>query len=109
MTALRLNLIFVVVLLAASCARLDHLGKPPSFTPTMNSTEQLAMLDPGLPRSTAQDAPFQQASLWSGGKQSLLGDRRAAQRGCTFWPTPRCTCRRELAATCLAARRPYTL
>ncbi|WP_375554358.1 flagellar basal body L-ring protein FlgH [Roseovarius mucosus] len=81
MTALRLNLIFVVVLLAASCARLDHLGKPPSFTPTMNSTEQLAMLDPGLPRSTAQDAPFQQASLWSGGKQSLLGDRRAAQRG----------------------------
>tara|TARA_R110000851_G_scaffold35762_18_gene93912 strand:+ start:1527 stop:2261 length:735 start_codon:yes stop_codon:yes gene_type:complete len=81
MPAFRLIIIFGVVLLTAACARLDHLGKPPSFTPTMNSTEQLAMLNPGLPRSTTQDTPFRQASLWSGGKQSLLGDRRAARRG----------------------------
>lgn len=81
MPAFRLIIIFGVVLLTAACARLDHLGKPPSFTPTMNSTEQLAMLNPGLPHSTTQDTPFRQASLWSGGKQSLLGDRRAARRG----------------------------
>ena len=81
MPAFRLIIIFGVVLLTAACARLDHLGKPPSFTPTMNSNEQLAMLNPGLPRSTTQDTPFRQASLWSGGKQSLLGDRRAARRG----------------------------
>lgn len=81
MLAFRLVGTFGVVLLIAACARLDHLGKPPSFTPTMNSTEKLAMLDPGLPRSTPDDTPFQRASLWSGGKQSLLGDRRAARRG----------------------------
>lgn len=81
MPAFRFVTVFGVVLLGAACARLDHLGKPPSFTPTMNSTEQLAMLNPGLPRSTVQDTPFRQASLWSGGKQSLLGDRRAARRG----------------------------
>ena len=81
MVLLRISGTFCLVLVIAACARLDHVGKPPGFTPTMNSTEQLAMLDPGLPRSTVENTPFQRASLWSGGKQSLLGDRRAAQRG----------------------------
>mgnify|MGYP005844405815 CR=1 FL=1 len=67
--------------LVASCGRIDHIGKPPSFTPTMNTSEELAMLDPGLPRNTVAETPFVRASLWSAGKRSLLGDRRAAQRG----------------------------
>jgi flagellar L-ring protein precursor FlgH len=65
----------------AACGRTDHIGKPPSFTPTANASEELAMLDPGLPRQTSTDTTSSRASLWSGGKRSLLGDRRAAQRG----------------------------
>lgn len=75
-----------IVLLAmtgviAACGRADHIGKPPSFTPTRNASEERAMLDPGLPLQRTPDASFGRASLWSGGKRSLLGDRRAAMRG----------------------------
>jgi flagellar L-ring protein precursor FlgH len=67
--------------IVAACARVDHIGKPPSFTPTQDANEELAMLDPGLPLQRAGNAPFGDASLWSAGKRSLLGDRRAARRG----------------------------
>ncbi|PKQ13583.1 MAG: flagellar basal body L-ring protein [Alphaproteobacteria bacterium HGW-Alphaproteobacteria-1] len=76
-----MRVLLLVVLAAAGCARMDHIGKPPSFTPTMNSTEQLAMFDPGLPLESARRVPVQEASLWDGGRKSLLGDRRAARRG----------------------------
>jgi len=83
LTMIKLGKISLVALicLAAACGRIDHIGKPPSFTPTMNSSEQLAMLDPGLPLQSTDGTPFGRASLWSGGRQSLLGDRRAAKRG----------------------------
>ncbi len=64
-----------------ACGKMDHIGKPPSFTPTMNSHEHLAMLDPGLPLNVETSRAVDRASLWSGGKKSLLGDRRALQRG----------------------------
>ncbi|MDA3859305.1 MAG: flagellar basal body L-ring protein FlgH [Roseovarius sp.] len=70
-----------VLLVLGACARLDHVGKPPSFTPTQNSTEHVAMFQPGLPLTAQTESPLNRASLWSGGKQSLLGDRRAAKRG----------------------------
>lgn len=76
-----LDITFGLILAISACGRLDHLGKPPSLTPTQNSTEQLAMLDPGLPLTTQRESPLTRASLWSGGQQSLLGDRRAAKRG----------------------------
>ncbi len=76
-----LHITFCLILSLPACGRLDHLGKPPSFTPTMNSTEQLAMLDPGLPLTAQYETSLTRASLWSGGQQSLLGDRRAAKRG----------------------------
>lgn len=70
-----------VVLALSGCSRMDHIGKPPSFTPSANSTEHVAMLNPGLPLSQEPQRQIDQASLWSGGRQSLLGDRRALQRG----------------------------
>lgn len=70
-----------LLLVLGACSRFDHVGKPPSFTPTQNSTEHLAMFEPGLPLTTQTESPLDRASLWSGGKQSLLGDRRAATRG----------------------------
>ena len=65
----------------AGCSRLDHVGKPPSFTPTRNSTEHTAMMNPGLPLTASLRRDVDRASLWSGGRQSLLGDRRALKRG----------------------------
>lgn len=71
----------LIALGISGCARMDHIGKPPSFTPTRNSTEHNAMLNPGLPLTAEPRRSVDQASLWSGGRQSLLGDRRALQRG----------------------------
>jgi flagellar L-ring protein precursor FlgH len=65
----------------SGCAKLDHLGKPPSFTPIDSSTEHEAMINPGLPLVAESERPVDRASLWSASKQSLLGDRRAIERG----------------------------
>lgn len=69
------------VALVAACGRMDHIGKPPSFTSPRASTEHNAMMSPGLPLRPDADGPTQRASLWSGARQSLLGDRRAVQQG----------------------------
>lgn len=39
------------------------------------------MMDPGLPFRTVEEPPVVGASLWADNRQSLLGDRRAVQRG----------------------------
>ena len=77
----KIGIILCLCLGAAGCSRMDHIGKPPSFTPTRNSTEHAAMLNPGLPLTAEPRRRVDRASLWSGGRQSLLGDRRALKRG----------------------------
>lgn len=72
---------FGLVAALTGCGKVDHLGKPPSFTPTVDGPEFQAMMAPGLPRETAVTRRIDMASLWSGGSQSLLGDRRAIKRG----------------------------
>lgn len=69
------------LLLVTGCGRKDHLGKAPSFSEPMESQEHAAMLSLGLPLRLEEERPVDQASLWSGTRQSLLGDRRAVQRG----------------------------
>lgn len=69
------------VVLLSACGRLDHFGKPPSFTTTTGSPEQRAMYDPGLPLVAEPNREVDRASLWSGNQRSLLGDRRAMKRG----------------------------
>ncbi|KUJ77841.1 flagellar basal body L-ring protein FlgH [Ruegeria profundi] len=69
------------VLLVSACGRVDHLGRPPSFTPNEDSPEQVAMLWPGLPLHTQPQRNVDQSSLWSGGQNSLLGDQRAIKKG----------------------------
>ena len=73
-------LLFGLALLGA-CGRMDHLGKPPSFTPANESPEHVAMLYQGLPAQTQTRRTVDGSSLWSGSQQSLLGDRRAIKRG----------------------------
>lgn len=65
----------------SGCARFDHIGKAPSFSPASATREHNAMLSPGLPLRIDAQSPTEAASLWSGARQSLLGDRRAIQQG----------------------------
>jgi flagellar L-ring protein precursor FlgH len=73
------TIIFLVIL--SACGRADHIGRPPSFTPSAESSEHVAMLWPGLPLHTQPQRGVDQSSLWSAGRVSLLGDRRAMQKG----------------------------
>lgn len=70
-----------VALTAVACGRVDHIGKTPDFTPTTSSPEKVAMIASGLPQAAPSGREVDKASLWSGGKTSLLGDRRAEKRG----------------------------
>ncbi|MEX1235218.1 MAG: flagellar basal body L-ring protein FlgH [Roseovarius sp.] len=72
---------FCLVLGVAACGRAGHIGKAPDFTPLSESAEQAAMFSPGLPEKATHRRRADQASLWTAGQQSLLGDRRAMKRG----------------------------
>ncbi|MGC1497575.1 MAG: flagellar basal body L-ring protein FlgH [Sulfitobacter sp.] len=76
-----LVMITLALSMTAACGRKDHLGKAPSFSPPTDSQEHAAMISPGLPLRLEEKRLVDQASLWSGTRQSLLGDRRAVQRG----------------------------
>lgn len=93
---MRKPVLLVAALAAAACGRLDHVGKPPSFTPPGQATtdapplapERVALATPGPAESAARFAtpasasePVRTASLWRSGPSSLLGDRRARTRG----------------------------
>ncbi|MEI4473458.1 flagellar basal body L-ring protein FlgH [Frigidibacter sp. MR17.24] len=74
--------ILVVALLAvAGCDRMKAIGRPPAFTAVEQGSEFFAMTTPGLPDETMRRGPSEGASLWSHGRRSLLGDRRALSRG----------------------------
>lgn len=73
--------VLVLAALVGACGRGDHIGKPPSFSPTMESEEHNAMISPGLPQRIEEKRLVDRSSLWSGNSGSLLGDRRAIQRG----------------------------
>lgn len=70
--------------LGACGASLSEIGQAPELTPVSQSPELGAMLSPSLPAQIlppAQPARLEPASLWTGERGSLLGDRRASQRG----------------------------
>lgn len=72
---------FAMLWLIVACARVDHIGSPPSFTSAMQAPEARAMIEPGLPVSILEQRAADAASLWSPSRVSLLGDRRAVVRG----------------------------
>lgn len=65
-----------------ACARVKAIGQEPEFTPPQASPEAVAMTTFGLGSELAV-APVRNGtpSLWTGERGSLLGDRRAVQRG----------------------------
>ncbi|KFI24299.1 flagellar basal body L-ring protein FlgH [Paenirhodobacter enshiensis] len=76
-----LPMIVLLALASAGCQRLQNVGKAPSFTPVEDSNEFFAMNAVPMPRDVAYSGPTEQASLWTGKRGSLFGDRRASGRG----------------------------
>lgn len=72
----------ICLLSTVGCSDLRKTGHEPEFTPPQANSEHAAMMDLGLPASIGtQSTPLAAASLWAGDRASLLGDRRAMQRG----------------------------
>ena len=74
-------LILLVPLALGACSRLENVGRAPAFTPLETSNAYSAMYSAPLPETTEPQRAIDAASLWTGGRQSLLGDRRAGARG----------------------------
>ncbi|WP_341367486.1 flagellar basal body L-ring protein FlgH [Yoonia sp. BS5-3] len=74
--------VIIFALLAAGCTT-TPVGKPPEFSPPERAAEREAMFNPSFPDPARTSAlgPSPRASLWTGERGSLLGDRRAMQRG----------------------------
>ena len=79
--ALRLLAVLTATVALTACGRLENVGKEPGFSPLSDSHEHAAMAYLGLPDTIEHRDPSDQASLWSGGRKSLLGDRRASGQG----------------------------
>jgi len=77
---MRRSLILLAVL-AAACGRLSEVGRAPSFDPLEGSHAHHALYSAPLPDVQDRVRAADEASLWSTGQSSLLGNRRAAQRG----------------------------
>ncbi|RWR09034.1 flagellar basal body L-ring protein FlgH [Paenirhodobacter populi] len=75
------TLVLLVTAALGGCQRLGQVGKTPAFTPVEASNEFFALNTTPMPEETARVSATRQASLWSGSRGSLLGDRRAATRG----------------------------
>ena len=77
---IRVVLLLAALAAAASCGRLRDVGRTPELTPTVATGEHFAIAaGPAAP--AVAPPPAGAASLWTGGRQSLLGDRRAERRG----------------------------
>lgn len=77
-----MRILILTLALLAGCTT-TPIGTPPPFTPPETTAERQAMINPGtpLPVQISPLAPSSRASLWTGARGSLLGDRRAMQRG----------------------------
>lgn len=71
-------LLLPALMTATACGNLDQVGRAPEFSPLEGSYQHHSLYSTPLPESTPQATP---SSLWTGETDSLLGDRRAAQRG----------------------------
>ena len=73
------RIILFLSLALAACGSMQDVGKAPSFSAVETGAEYAAMTSAGLPSGDRTGGG--PASLWSGNRDSLLGDRRAATRG----------------------------
>jgi flagellar L-ring protein precursor FlgH len=78
---LKKSALIITLIVISGCQRLENVGKAPTMTPLVSGSEYSAMSSPGLPLDVKAAEATDVASLWSGSRGSLLGDRRAGQRG----------------------------
>ena len=78
---MRPALILPLLAATAGCGQLSQVGRAPEFNPLEGGFEHHAMYTLPVPERSIPVRPTDQASLWSAGQRSLLGDRRASQRG----------------------------
>ncbi|MCF2905962.1 flagellar basal body L-ring protein FlgH [Octadecabacter sp. CECT 8868] len=72
----------VASMMLTACGRLAEVGKEPDFTSPQASPEATAMMTYGIePELAVSTTRAVTPSLWTGERGSLLGDRRAVQRG----------------------------
>ncbi len=74
-------LLLVAALLLGACQQLSTVGRAPEFTPLEPRLEHRALYNVPLPERTEVRRNADDASLWSAGQRSLLGDRRASRQG----------------------------
>lgn len=65
----------------ASCGDLSQVGRRPGFSAFEGGYEHHALYSTPMPGTADASGPGAASSLWTGGSDSLLGDRRAALRG----------------------------
>ncbi|MCE6952374.1 flagellar basal body L-ring protein FlgH [Cereibacter sphaeroides] len=73
--------LILLLLVIPACSRLEEVGKAPSFTPVEGSFQHHAMYALPIPQDVGNPGPTGTSSLWNANRTSLLGDRRAGQRG----------------------------
>ena len=78
---MRILLLLLMIAATAGCSRLSQVGRAPEFNPLEGGFEHHAMYSLPLPDRTEARRFTDQASLWSAGQRSLLGDRRASRQG----------------------------
>ncbi len=76
---MRSCMIFTVAL--AGCGKLEQVGRAPEFSGLEGTDQHYAMYASSMPEDLPPATVSDGSSLWTGGTQSLFGDRRAAQRG----------------------------
>jgi flagellar L-ring protein precursor FlgH len=70
-----------MAVLLLGCGRAQHIGKEPKLSEPMKTEEHRAMIGSSLPLKLDERRLVDNASLWSGTRGSLLGDRRALEQG----------------------------
>lgn len=71
----------LVLALTLTACRMSDVGQAPAMTPVEGSYQHHAMYSAPFPNTVERRQRSDGASLWSGGRGSLLGDPRASQRG----------------------------
>jgi flagellar L-ring protein precursor FlgH len=70
-----------IMLAMSACGRVSQIGRVPGMTEPESSVEFQAMTSSGHGMQELPDRPDSAASLWTTNQNSLVADRRAANRG----------------------------
>ncbi len=75
------TIILFMLVFATACARIADVGQAPELTPNGQGYEHLAMVAPSAREVETASTQHLKGSLWSRGRMSLHGDRRANRQG----------------------------